>query len=187
MHNTRVTLTIDPATHLFGTETTPSALSAAARLATAAALRELPTTTGTSLMEPVMNVIISVDEASLGSVVHDISSSRGGHIISLDEETPTEVASNPTNDLLPPIDPSKVYAPSDPFESPSVGVDLPTSANRPRTITAKVPLKEMVGYLKHLRSLSAGRGTFVMSVDRFEKMSTPRQKAVLAELRGGLI
>ncbi|KAF7586552.1 Ribosome-releasing factor 2, mitochondrial [Aspergillus hancockii] len=187
MHSTRVTLTIDPATHLFGPDTTPSALSAAARLATSAALRELPQTIGTSLMEPVMNVIISVDEASLGAVVHDISSSRGGHIISLDEETPlpmTDIAQNPTDDLLPPIDPKKVYAPADPFESPSVGVDLPASANRPRTITAKVPLKEMVGYLKHLRSLSAGRGTFVMSVDRFEKMSPPRQKAVLAELRG---
>ncbi|KAE8314684.1 ribosome-releasing factor 2, mitochondrial [Aspergillus transmontanensis] len=187
MHGTRVTLTFNPAEHLFGNESTPSALSAAARLATSSALRDLPSAAGTSLMEPVMNVIISVDEASLGAVVHDISSSRGGHIISLDEETPlptTDIASNPTDDLLPPIDPNKVYAPPDPFQSSTVGIDLPSSANRPRTITAKVPLKEMVGYLKHLRSLSAGRGTFVMSVDRFEKMSAPRQKAVLAELRG---
>ncbi|KAE8383276.1 ribosome-releasing factor 2, mitochondrial [Aspergillus bertholletiae] len=187
MHGTRVTLTIDPTEHLFGNESTPSALSAAARLATSSALRDLPSAAGTSLMEPVMNVAISVDEASLGAVVHDISSSRGGHIISLDEETPistTDVASNPADDLLPPIDPNKVYAPPDPFQSSTMGIDLPTSANRPRTITAKVPLKEMVGYLKHLRSLSAGRGTFVMSVDRFEKMSAPRQKAVLAELRG---
>lgn len=187
MHGTRVTLTFNPAEHLFGNESTPSALSAAARLATSSALRDLPSGAGTSLMEPVMNVIISVDEASLGAVVHDISSSRGGHIISLDEETPlqtTDITSNPTDDLLPPIDPNKVYAPPDPFQSSTVGIDLPSSANRPRTITAKVPLKEMVGYLKHLRSLSAGRGTFVMSVDRFEKMSAPRQKAVLAELRG---
>ncbi|KAB8277013.1 ribosome-releasing factor 2, mitochondrial [Aspergillus minisclerotigenes] len=187
MHGTRVTLTFNPAEHLFGNESAPSALSAAARLATSSALRDLPSGAGTSLMEPVMNVIISVDEASLGAVVHDISSSRGGHIISLDEETPlqtTDITSNPTDDLLPPIDPNKVYAPPDPFQSSTVGIDLPSSANRPRTITAKVPLKEMVGYLKHLRSLSAGRGTFVMSVDRFEKMSAPRQKAVLADLRG---
>jgi elongation factor G len=38
----------------------------------------------------------------------------------------------------------------------------------------------MVGYLKHLRSISGGRGTFVMSVDRFEKMSGQREKALLA-------
>lgn len=190
MHNTRVTLTINPAEHLFGNETTTSALSAAARQATAAALRDLLAGPGTVMMEPVMNVIISVDEASLGSVVHDISSSRGGHILSLDEDVPvseTDAASEDTmaaEDALPPIDPNRVYAPPDPFESPSVGANVPVSTSRPRTITAKVPLKEMVGYLKHLRSLTAGRGTFVMSVDRFENMSAQRQKAVVAELRG---
>jgi elongation factor G len=139
------------------------------------------------MMEPLMNVVISVDEASLGSVVHDISSSRGGHIISLDEEVPlagTDASSTGAEDL-PPIDPKRVYAPLDPFESPSLGTEVSVSTSRPRNITAKVPLKEMVGYLKHLRSLTAGRGTFVMSVDRFENMSPQRQKAVVAELRGG--
>lgn len=191
MHSTRVTLTIDPAADLFGNETSTSALSSAARQATAAALRDVQSGAGTIMMEPVMNVIISVDEASLGSVVHDISSSRGGHIISLDEEVPlpgTDATSGAQEfeEALPPIDTSRVYAPPDPFETPSVGAEIPASVVRPRTITAKVPLKEMVGYLKHLRSLTAGRGTFVMSVDRFENMSGQRQKAVLAELRGGL-
>ncbi|KAJ5986513.1 Ribosome-releasing factor 2 [Penicillium sp. IBT 35674x] len=178
MHNTRVTLTIDPIEHLFGGDSTTSALSAAARQATSAALRDILTGTGTVMMEPVMNVIISVDEASLGSVVHDISSSRGGHILSLDDDV-----SASTTDSSEPLPPStrNVY----PFETPSVGIEMPVSASRQRNITAKVPLKEMVGYLKHLRSLTAGRGTFVMSVDRFENMSAQRQKAVLAELRGG--
>ncbi|KAL5342877.1 P-loop containing nucleoside triphosphate hydrolase protein [Aspergillus crustosus] len=199
MHSTRVTLSITPAAHVFGNDTTAASLSAAARLATSTALSNLvsnPTgaaaAAGTSLMEPVMNVIISIDEASLGAVVHDISSSRGGHIVSLDEDIPISSTnlSSSTNNAdadLPPIDPSKIYAPPDPFQSATVA-GAPSSSdsgNRPRTITAKVPLKEMVGYLKHLRSLSAGRGTFVMSVDRFEKMSAPRQKAVLTELRGG--
>jgi elongation factor G len=188
MHNIRVTLTLNPEEHLFGNDTTTSALSSAARQATSAALRDILAGPGTVMMEPVMNVIISVDEASLGSVVHDISSSRGGHILSLDEELPlsaTDASGSPAEDNLPPIDPKRVYAPPDPFETPSIGADIPVSASRPRTITAKVPLKEMVGYLKHLRSLTAGRGTFVMSVDRFENMSAQRQKAVLAELRGG--
>ncbi|KAJ5354102.1 hypothetical protein N7541_006666 [Penicillium brevicompactum] len=190
MHNTRITLTVDPATDLFGNETSTSALTSAARQATMAALRDVQAGSGTTMMEPVMNVIISVDEASLGSVVHDISSSRGGHIISLDEEIPLAgTDASPTSqaleeEALSPIDTSRVYAPPDPFETPSVGVEIPASVTRPRTITAKVPLKEMVGYLKHLRSLTAGRGTFVMSVDRFENMSSQRQKAVLAELRG---
>lgn len=202
MHNTKVTLTCNVVEDLFGSETSASALSAAARLATQGALRDLTTTTtpgtgggaggnGTGMMEPLMNVIISVDEASLGAVVHDISSARGGHIISLDEEMPITTsfddmrAGESTNDSSSiTIDPRKIYAPPDPFEVPAVAGGLPiqASANQPRTITAKVPLKEMVGYLKHLRSLSAGRGTFVMHVDRFEKMSAQRQKAVLTEL-----
>ena len=218
MHSTRITLTFDATEHLYGMDTTASAVSSAARLSTTTALRTLlpspsspqsapgiSPTPGTALMEPLMNVIISVDEASLGAVVHDISSSRGGQIISLDEDLTlptTDLASSPTSSFsppqqppedLPPIDTSKVYAPRDPFETTSIGggslgnTDPASgSANRPRTIAAKVPLKEMVGYLKHLRSLTAGRGTFVMSVDRFERMSAPRQKAVLAELRGGL-
>lgn len=189
MHNTKVTLTCNIVEHLFGSESSASALSAASRLATQGALRDLTTgqNSGTGMMEPVMNVIISVDEASLGAVVHDISSARGGHIISLDEEMPVS-ASIDSNDSSESeqvvIDVNKIYAPPDPFETPTVAGGLPiqASANQPRTITAKVPLKEMVGYLKHLRSLSAGRGTFVMHVDRFEKMSSQRQKAVLAEL-----
>jgi elongation factor G len=48
---------------------------------------------------------------------------------------------------------------------------------------ARVPLKEMVGYLNQLRALTGGRGTFVMSVDGFEKMGTQRQKEVLDALR----
>ncbi|OJJ48914.1 hypothetical protein ASPZODRAFT_129243 [Penicilliopsis zonata CBS 506.65] len=186
MHSTRVTLTLDPTEHIFGNETTSSALSAAARLATSSALRELASTSSTALMEPVMNVTISVDEDSLGAVVHDISSSRGGHIVSLDDDQ--GVPSSEEEATL--VDPAKVYAPPDPFEtsssssSSSLGASLPGTANRARTITAKVPLKEMVGYLKHLRSLTSGRGTFVMHIDRFDTMTAQRQKAVLAELGG---
>lgn len=190
MHSTRVTLTIDPQAHIFGSETTPSALAAAARLAVSSALRDLISDSrpGTTLMEPVMNVIISVDENSFGVVSRDITSSRGGEIISMDEEMPlptTDLSDSPQPpEELPTIDPTKIYAPPDPFESPSVGANIPVSTSRPRTITAKVPLKEMVGYLKHLRSLTKGRGTFVMSVDRFRNMPPQKQRAVLEELRG---
>ena len=38
------------------------------------------------MMEPLMEVDITVDEASLGNVVQDISSSRGGHIVSLGDD-----------------------------------------------------------------------------------------------------
>lgn len=184
VRNTHVNLTLDPTSHLFP-ESTPLALSSAARLATKAALQATTSGTGSALLELVMNVIISVDEASLGAVASDISSSRGGHIVSLDE-APAAAGGSEGNRSR--IDISKVYTPPDPFastiSSSSEEEDSNLDSTRLRTITARVPLKEMVGYLKYLRSLTGGRGTFVMSPDRFERVVGHREKSLLKELRG---
>ena len=189
VHSTSVSLSFNSATDLFGADTTLASLSSAARLAVQASLRASARTTPTVLMEPVMNVIISVDEPSLGAVVHDLSSARGGHIVSLDDEDIIS-ATNPGSSRadVELIDTRRVYAPPDPFEVISaagagMGAGLAVSS-RQRTITARVPLKEMLGYLRHLRSLTAGRGTFVMSVDRFERMGAQRERVVLRELKG---
>ena len=187
LHSTHVRLTLDPTKHIFGAETTSAAISSAARLATQTALKSAAAQGGTVLVEPVMNVTISVDEASLGAVVHDISSSRGGHIISLDDaddsSNGTEEGGETESRVL---DIRKIYTPPDPFASADVAGagDVLASPNRQRSIFARVPLKEMIGYLKHLRSLSGGRGTFVMSVDKFERMGAQREKLVLQEMRG---
>lgn len=185
VRNTNLTLTIDPGEHIFGTESSLSALSSAARLATIAALKDAAAKGGSVLMEPVMHVTISVDENSMGNVINDISSSRGGHIVSLDDEK-SEQEDPAEGEDRPAIDVTKIYAPPDPFGSTGTGSndDEREATNRPRTINAKVPLKEMVGYLKHLRSITGGRGTFVMSVDRFERMSGQREKQVLQKHRG---
>ncbi|KAI9832771.1 MAG: Ribosome-releasing factor 2, mitochondrial [Sarea resinae] len=186
LHSTHVRLTLDPASHLFGADTTPAALSSAARLATSAALKASADDAGTALMQPVMNVVINVDEASLGAVVHDISSARGGHVLSLgdDSSSSSSSSSGPPAEDSPAIPTSKIYAPPDPFASFSNNESDYVSGSRGRSIVARVPLKEMVGYLKHLRSLTGGRGTFVMSVDRFERLSAQAEKKVVAEMRG---
>lgn len=184
MRDTKVTLTLDASAHISGSETTYASLTAAARLATIAAFIDATKRSPCSLMEPVMDVDISVDEMSLGSVIQDISSSRGGQIVSLGDHE--EERSSSENSLVR-IDVGKIYAPKDPFESVSSTTgEQHQRVSFQRTIKAKVPLHEMVGYLKHLRSMTGGRGTFVMSVDRFEKMTGPREKALMAELRGGL-
>jgi elongation factor G len=171
LHASHVAITFDPVTDYFGNDTSAAALSSAARLAVQAALKEAFDNNNIGLMEPVMNVVISCDEASLGAIVHDLSSARGGHVLSLDNDSSEESPSD-----LPQIDTSKIYAPPDPFASSS-GADR-AGPGQQRQVTARVPLKEMVGYLKHLRSLTGGRGTFIMSVDRFERLSGPREKAL---------
>jgi elongation factor G len=172
LHASHATLTFDTTRDFFGPETSPAALSSAARLAVQAALQEALSKDAIGLMEPVMNVVISCDESSLGAIVHDLSSARGGHVLSLENDS----ADNQGDDGRT-IDPSRIYAPPDPFASSS-GTSRSAGPGQQRHVTARVPLKEMVGYLKHLRSLTGGRGTFIMSVDRFERLSGPREKAV---------
>ncbi|PMD46610.1 putative ribosome-releasing factor 2, mitochondrial [Hyaloscypha variabilis F] len=171
LHASHVTIMFDPSTDYFGNDSSAAALSSAARLAVQAALKEGFENGNIGLMEPVMNVVISCDEASLGAIVHDLSSARGGHVLSLDNDSSEESTSD-----LPAIDTSRIYAPPDLFASSS-GADR-DGPGQQRQVTARVPLKEMVGYLKHLRSLTGGRGTFIMSVDRFERLSRPREKAL---------
>jgi len=193
VHSTHVEIDFDPATHVFP-DTTPAALSSVARMAVKAALKSSAQEGGIVLMEPVMMATIGINESDLGSVVHDITSARGGQIVSLDggesdsEDGITSTHSSVQNqdDVLV-VDPKRIYAPPDPFEGSQTDSSYGASVDRQRQIIARVPLKEMVGYLKHLRSLTGGRGTFVMTVDSFERMGSQRQKQVLNEMRGDYV
>ncbi|KAL1625590.1 Ribosome-releasing factor 2, mitochondrial [Neofusicoccum ribis] len=184
VHSTTITLTLDPPTHL-DPSTTAAALSGAARQAVSAALRH--PSTSTALLEPVMRATIAVPESDLGAVVHDISSARGGQVLSLDDDHSSPTTASPEHDEPDLIPAARIYAPRDPFGSggSSAAVAGGGAGARQRQITARVPLKEMAGYLRHLRSLTKGRGTFVMAVDRFERVSGARLKAVLGEMMRG--
>lgn len=175
MTSTHANLTFRVVRDLFDKDTHAAALSSAAHQAVRVALKECFDNNAVNLMEPVMDVVISCDERSMGNIVHDISSARGGHVISLGDDDATSTA-----EAERAIDISRIYAPPDPFGdtvSPDQKGSEP-SYGQQRQIRARVPLKEMVGYLKHLRSLTGGRGTFVMVFERFERVSGPREKAV---------
>ncbi|EME45315.1 hypothetical protein DOTSEDRAFT_71143 [Dothistroma septosporum NZE10] len=176
VHSTVIKVTLNVSKHVFS-NTTPAAMSSVARVATQKAIKQ--SGSETVIMEPVMLVTISVDEESLGSVMHDISSARGGSVVSLG-------AQDESNTAPQDIDTKKIYTPPDPFAGGHTADEgIPGTAMR--QIVARVPLQEMVGYLKHLRSLTGGRGTFTMVVDQFERMSAQRQTAVLNELRGDYV
>lgn len=172
LHRSHVIIKLNVKTDLYGMETSSASLSSAARLAVQSNLNESNLKNQVAIMEPVMKVLISCDEAHIGAIVHDISSARGGQVISLESDTPIDF-----NSSLIPSKAQNIYAPKDPF-SCSTSEILDHKIVQRRQIKAKVPLKEMVGYLKHLRSLTAGRGTFTMEVDRYEKLSGPREKSM---------
>ena len=181
LHSSHIMVTFDPAKHIFP-NTTPAAIASAMRVTIQKALKHSAQINETVLMEPVMLVTVSVDEDSMGSVAHDISSSRGGTVVSLDSDDSQNGGDRGSMNL------SKIYAPPDPFADGMSMIDYAGSSRNPmRQIVARVPLKEMVGYLRHLRSLSGGRGTFTMVVDQFERMSAQRQRAVLNKMRGDYV
>lgn len=182
--NVHVNISIDPRTQIFKTDSHPAALATAAREATKAALKHAAEG-GTAILEHVMNVTVSTDEASLGAVINDLNSARGGHVVSLDD---ADATTSGIREVLPIIDLRKVYAPRDPFDGGTTFADqeqaVMNNSSRQRTIKARVPLREMMGYLKHLRSITAGRGSFIMSADRFERVVGQRERVLQKELRG---
>lgn len=172
LYKTHVIIKFDLDTDFYGKETSPAALSSTAKLAVQAALKESLTRNQIAIMEPVMNVLISCDEASLGAVVHDLSAARSGQVLSLmsheDHDTSTS---------LPSINLKRIYVPKDPFTNSESEYDTNTPGQR-RQVKARVPLREMVGYLKHLRSLTAGRGTFIMNFDKFERLVESKEASI---------
>lgn len=185
-HNVHVTLLVNEMKDTFGSDATVSTITSAAKLATRAALNGSASKDGSGLMELVMKARIEVEEEHLGVIVNDITSARGGTILGLDEGLDGQSKESP-------IDIKSVYTPPDPFasvSSGSVGAYPPISPaitsvpGRRRTILARVPLREMIGYLKHLRSLTGGRGAFTMAPDRFERVVGQREKTLIQEVRG---
>ena len=119
-----------------------------------------------------MKVLITVAGKDVGPVVNDVTSTRGGIIVSMDSKYQS------LDDLDRDI--STIYAPPDPtYREDSTDLD-----NTSTKVVARVPLKEMVGYSKALRSITQGRGTFVMFLEGFEKMTGVRALVIRKELTG---
>jgi elongation factor G len=179
LHGITIHIHFNVAENLFP-DTNAGSLATCVKRAILLALKSALKRGGATLLEPVMLVNIGVDDASIGPVAQDLNSARGAQIFSLgeDDSSSSELMDSSRNGANWSV--KNVYCPPDPY---STGV-VASAGNEghKRQITARVPLKEMVGYLKHLRSLTGGRGTFVMEVDRFEAVKGPRLRRLRAEL-----
>jgi elongation factor G len=157
---------------VFENQTTYQSIVSAARLATQEAFKIAFSDQTPVLMEPFMKVLVMVDGKDVGRVVSDLTSARGGMIVSMDSLYSSD------EKRFPEI--NSIYAPPDStYRKKTVELD-----NTLKTVIAKVPLKEMVGYSKTIRSLTQGRGTFVMSLEGFEKMTGERASGIRKELSG---
>lgn len=116
-------------------EAPPGAAAPAIRAAASRAVTEILNKGSTMLLEPVANVIITVPDDNIGSVIGDLSSNdRRGQIKDVQAESETII-------------------------------HMQKSA-----ITAVVPLEGLIGYSTVLRSLTAGEGTFTLTVSGYTEV-----------------
>lgn len=121
------------------------------------------------LLEPVMKVELVCPESVAAQVRHDISSRHGGRV--LETEDINQSASGEGE-----IDLEQVYAPPDPYESRASLRDDKKGTTRMLKLKARVPLKDMLNYDQHLRSMTEGRHSIQMELDTFERVTANREK-----------
>lgn len=153
-----------------------SAVSTAIRLAADEALDSLARQ-DYAVMEPTMDVRVIVNEEDIGTVVNDLSGNRRGSIVSLGEEKPSASASEDSNESFFKELAESTYVPPDYTLHLSKHGTRATSQQS--VVHARVPLSKMVGYLTPLRSMTQGRGTYLLDFYRYERVSPDRVEDIL--------
>lgn len=135
----------------------PSALTAAVSLAMIKAVREATT----MVIEPLMDVDIIAHESDVGRVISDITSVRGGLMMSMEEDMHENGSDEEGSSSV--YIPPAVEASTRSFEGGDKG---------PRMLVhAQVPLGNMIAYSSTLNALSGGSGTFSMKVCGWKETS----------------
>ncbi|KAI1133581.1 P-loop containing nucleoside triphosphate hydrolase protein [Nemania abortiva] len=181
MYRCLVTLTYDAATDYFGTAS-GAHLSSAARKAVRDALSAAQQQNGVVLLEPVMRATIVCPEAAAGVIQHDLHSARGGHVLEVrdlqDGSGPNANAANSSSNGAE-INIDDIYAPPDSYEFQKSLRETRKGRLRMLQITAQVPLAEVLEYDGVLRSKTSGHHSLTMALDTFERVTGPREKALL--------
>lgn len=122
-----------------------------------------------SVMEPIMKVSIELNSEDMGQVIQDLTSKRNGEISSIDDDTDN----NDSQIEFKKISESQ-YLPYD-----ATNKVIEDQFNGLQLINADVPLKEMIGYLPKLRSLTKGRATFNMELKGMQSVTKERLSEIL--------
>jgi len=131
------------------------------------------------VMEPYIQVKVTVNDDSLGKVVKDLTE-NGGELSGLGADSSIaadggyEVGSY-TQD--------GVYIPPDVLSTSSISYSTTESTPQlKQTIHATAPLSKMLDYSSRLRALSGGHGLFEMASAGFRTVSEPRKLEILKEI-----
>lgn len=128
-----------------------------------------------SVLEPVMNLEISVPQKDMGAVIQDLTGSRNANILSIDDDSADfsdrsglEYQHVAEHQYLPPDVTLK-------------NANLGDEAASLKNIKAQVPLRDMVSYTSKFRSLTQGRGTFHMDYSGMDKVNLDRLNSIINE------
>ncbi|KAI0489908.1 P-loop containing nucleoside triphosphate hydrolase protein [Xylaria cf. heliscus] len=192
MYRCLVTLTYDGETDYYGTAS-GAHLSGAAKKAIKDALATSQQQNGITILEPVMRATIVCPEAAAGLIQHDLHSVRGGHVLEVrdlqDGSSNSSSANSNDNNAAAAavaavgngteINIDDIYAPPDSYEFQKSLRETRKGRLRMLQITAQVPLAEVLEYDGVLRSKTSGHHTLTMALDTFERITGPREKALL--------
>ncbi|KXX80230.1 Ribosome-releasing factor 2, mitochondrial [Madurella mycetomatis] len=177
VRRSHVHVTFDPETDFFPSSTGGHITNAALH-AVRNALKEAHARGQVGILEPFSDVQIHCPEEAGHAIQHDLTSARGGQV----NEVRTPEHDDDGAAGAGPVDVSKVYVPPDPYESVQDLRGPKKAVVRMLVIVGKAPLKEMMKYDGHLRSMTGGRHTLQLDPGGFELVTGPRERA----LDGGL-
>lgn len=129
-----------------------------------------------TLLEPIMDVKVFVNTDTLGEVVQDLNSQRKATILSIEDDLGDGTLDNAS---WAKAESEKVYVPPDYTLTTSLANELQEEIRNRKKIDAQAPLREMIGYLSKLRSLTQGRGTFDMAYHGMMRVSKDRVDRIL--------
>ncbi|GAV29061.1 hypothetical protein PMKS-002540 [Pichia membranifaciens] len=128
-----------------------------------------------TILEPIMNVRTYVLEADIGNVSQDLMSVRNAKIMGIENEN--EVSTN--NDAQDLHWCKKQMAETYvPFDATMQYLQNNNGVSK-MVISSEAPLREMIGYLSKLRSLTKGRGLYDMELKGMERASLDRVRQIL--------
>ncbi|KAL2024605.1 hypothetical protein VTK56DRAFT_7648 [Thermocarpiscus australiensis] len=172
-----VHVTFDPATDFFGAASTGGHITNAALQAVRNALRDAHARGQVGILEPFTHVHIYCPEEAGHAIQHDLVAARGGQVLEVrkPEDDADEDGGEGEGTA---VDVTKVYVPPDPYESVQSLRDPKKAVVRMLSIVGKAPLKEMMKYDGHLRSMTGGRHTLQLDPGGFELVTGPRERAL---------
>lgn len=123
------------------------------------------------VLEPIMNTKVYVDSTLLGDVMHDLNNRCLATVLAVEDLGESLDKQNWALEEA-----EKIYLPPD-YTMKQAHQDL----TERKVIVAETPLREMVGYLLKLRSMTQGRGVFDMSYIGMRRVLPQRLEAIRSQ------